>query len=87
MHAQRLLETTNQDVDTIAHSCGFGNAASLRHHFNQRLGTTPTRYRRTFAGTGGASQSVMSSVPAAVGDLGHGCDGAVELVVGDEVVR
>lgn len=51
VQAQRLLETTPQDVETIARSCGFGNAAVLRHHFTRRLGTTPTRYRRTFART------------------------------------
>ncbi len=47
--AQRLLETTDQDVEAIARNCGFGNAATLRHHFTRRLGTTPTRYRRIFA--------------------------------------
>ncbi len=51
IHAQRLLETTGVDVETIARSCGFGNAATLRHHFSRRLGTTPTAYRRTFAHT------------------------------------
>ncbi|MQA13751.1 MAG: helix-turn-helix domain-containing protein [Pseudonocardiaceae bacterium] len=49
IHAQWLLETTHHDIETIARSCGFGNASTLRHHFNQRLGTTPTSYRRTFA--------------------------------------
>ncbi len=48
LHAQRLLETTDHDVEAVARSCGFGNAATLRHHFNARVGTSPTRYRRTF---------------------------------------
>lgn len=30
--AQRLLETTDRDLETIARLCGFGNAATLRHH-------------------------------------------------------
>lgn len=48
VHAQWLLETTGHDLDTIARQSGFGNAATLRHHFVRRLGTNPTRYRRTF---------------------------------------
>ena len=48
LHAQRLLETTDHDVEAVARMCGFGNAATLRHHFNGRVGTSPTRYRRTF---------------------------------------
>ncbi|MEK2492197.1 helix-turn-helix domain-containing protein [Kitasatospora purpeofusca] len=47
--AQRLLESTSEPVDTIAARCGFGNAATLRHHFGRRLGTTPLAYRRCFA--------------------------------------
>jgi transcriptional regulator GlxA family with amidase domain len=27
----------------------MGSAESLRHHFRQRLGTTPARYRRRFS--------------------------------------
>jgi AraC family transcriptional activator FtrA len=46
--AQRLLETTDQPVDLIADSAGFGTAASLRQHFHRSLGTTPLAYRRTF---------------------------------------
>jgi transcriptional regulator GlxA family with amidase domain len=46
--AQRLLETTELDVDQIARRCGFGGAATLRHHFVGRVGTSPQRYRRTF---------------------------------------
>jgi transcriptional regulator GlxA family with amidase domain len=46
--AQRLLETTDLDVDRIARRCGFGGAATLRHHFVGRVGTSPQRYRRTF---------------------------------------
>jgi AraC family transcriptional regulator, transcriptional activator FtrA len=46
--AQLLLETTNQSVDGIARRSGFANAAALRTHFQRRLRTTPTAYRRTF---------------------------------------
>lgn len=30
---------------------GFGTAATLRHHFRETLGTTPTSYRRLFQST------------------------------------
>ena len=46
--AQRLLETTELDVDQVARRCGFGGAATLRHHFLARVGTSPQRFRRTF---------------------------------------
>ena len=46
--AQRLLEDTEQPVETVAARGGGGSAAVLRHHFTRRVGTTPTDYRRTF---------------------------------------
>lgn len=46
--AQRLLETTDQPVELIAQQAGFGSAVSMRHHFLQRLRTSPRAYRRTF---------------------------------------
>ena len=51
LHAQRLLETTELDVDRVAERAGFGSAATLRHHFVGRVGTSPQRYRRTFRRT------------------------------------
>lgn len=48
--AQTLLETTDRAVEDIAQATGFGNAAGLRTHFGKRMHTTPTSYRRTFAG-------------------------------------
>lgn len=46
--ARELLEGTDDTVDTIAARAGFGNAATLRHHFGRWVGTTPQAYRRTF---------------------------------------
>jgi len=46
--ARRLLEESDLGVDTIAERAGFGSAATLRHHFTQRLSTTPQAYRGTF---------------------------------------
>lgn len=48
--AQRLLEATDETMDTIAWRTGFGTAAALRHQFVRSLGTTPQTYRRTFKG-------------------------------------
>ncbi len=48
--AQRLLEATDETMDAIAGRTGFGNAATLRHHFVRAIGTTPNSYRRTFRG-------------------------------------
>jgi transcriptional regulator GlxA family with amidase domain len=50
--AQRLLEETDQTVDVIAARTGFGNAATLRHHFARGLRTTPQGYRRCFRDCG-----------------------------------
>jgi len=46
--ARQLLETTDASMDDVAQRCGFGTAATLRHHFGREVQTTPTAYRRTF---------------------------------------
>ncbi len=46
--ARFLLESSGTGLDEISASCGFGNAAALRHHFRRRLGLTPTGYRAQF---------------------------------------
>ena len=49
--AQRLLETTDDPVELVAHRCGFSTAAGLRQHFQRVTGTSPLAYRRTFTCT------------------------------------
>jgi len=46
--ARRMLEDTDLGIEAIATRCGFGNAATLRHHFTKRVGATPQAYRSTF---------------------------------------
>jgi AraC family transcriptional activator FtrA len=46
--AQRLPETTEESVDSIAFLTGFGTATSLRQHFSATLKTSPIQYRRLF---------------------------------------
>ena len=49
--AQHLLETTDLTVDEVAERSGIGAATTLRHHFAQRVGTSPQAYRRAFRGS------------------------------------
>ncbi len=48
--AQRLLETSDLPVDSVAEKSGFSTAANLRKHFSRAVHTSPQAYRRTFAG-------------------------------------
>ncbi|WP_425523278.1 transcriptional regulator FtrA [Microvirga terrestris] len=49
IRARELLETTRNSIEDIASVTGFGSAATLRHHFRSRLGTSPAAYRSRFA--------------------------------------
>lgn len=53
--ARELLEGTDETVDAVAARAGFGNAATLRHHFARWVGTTP---RRTAAPSAARSRPV-----------------------------
>lgn len=48
-HAQNLLETTSKSYEQIVSEAGFSSIETMRHHFRQALGTSPSRYRKTFA--------------------------------------
>ena len=50
--AKELLETTRLPAQGVALRVGMGSAESLRHHFRQRVGTTPARYRQRFSRRG-----------------------------------
>jgi transcriptional regulator GlxA family with amidase domain len=47
--ARRQLETTSASLDEVADVCGFGSAEILRRTFFRRVGTTPGKYRMSFA--------------------------------------
>ncbi len=49
--AEQLLEETDLPVERIAADVGFGNAATLRHHFARVRWLSPQQYRRRFATT------------------------------------
>lgn len=46
--ACRLLESSDLDIEQIAHEVGFNDVASLRYHFNNQLELSPTQYRKRF---------------------------------------
>ncbi len=47
--ARDLLEATSEPIQQIAEASGFGSADTMRHHFRQKLGTTPAAYRNSFS--------------------------------------
>lgn len=47
---QRLLETTDQPVESIALLVGFGSPESLRQHFRKAFGVSPMNWRQSFKG-------------------------------------
>jgi transcriptional regulator GlxA family with amidase domain len=48
-YAQRMLETTQQSIESIAQHAGFGSAVSLRQHFQRAYQTSPSAYRALFS--------------------------------------
>src|SRR5262249_36501522 len=48
LHAQRLLETTDLQVDVIAERCASGSPTVMRPPFRRFVDPSPLGYRRTF---------------------------------------
>lgn len=46
--AKQLLEKTTRSIDEVAAQTGFRSAPTLRHHFRERLETSPAAYRSHF---------------------------------------
>jgi AraC family transcriptional regulator, transcriptional activator FtrA len=46
--AQRLLETTDLSIESVAEHSGFCTAGNLRKHFTRIMHTNPQAYRRSF---------------------------------------
>jgi AraC family transcriptional regulator, transcriptional activator FtrA len=46
--AQRHLETTRDSIDDVAAVAGFDTVETLRFHFRQAFGTSPSSYRKRF---------------------------------------
>lgn len=48
--ARELLENgLTVSLDEVAVTCGFGSLPTMRHHFRNKLRTTPSTYRKAFA--------------------------------------
>ncbi|MHA1020106.1 transcriptional regulator FtrA [Enterobacter mori] len=52
LRAKDYLENSKLSIDNIAEQTGFGQAATLRHHFRQHYALSPARYRKQFARAG-----------------------------------
>lgn len=48
--ARELLESGDLTIDLVAERSGLGSADNLRHHLRRGLGTSPSAYRKVFAG-------------------------------------
>ncbi|RBP63621.1 transcriptional regulator GlxA family with amidase domain [Brevibacterium sanguinis] len=59
----RLLTETSEPMTSIARSCGFASAESLRQTFVSRFGTSPTRYRATHRSASPAGTPVSAREP------------------------
>lgn len=46
--AKRLLTQGNPGMEDVAAAVGFGSAHTLRHHFRQKVGISPSEYRARF---------------------------------------
>lgn len=46
--AKRLLTRGNPGMEDVALAVGFGSAHTLRHHFRQKVGISPSEYRARF---------------------------------------
>jgi len=49
LRAKDYLENSRLSIDSIAEQTGFGQAATLRHHFRQHYALSPARYRKQFS--------------------------------------
>ena len=48
LYSQRLLESSDDSIEAIADTAGFGSVASMRMHFREALSVTPTVWRERF---------------------------------------
>jgi AraC family transcriptional activator FtrA len=69
-HARELLEATDASIEAVAEACGFGLAATLRHHFARRLGLSPSGYRARF-GRAAMSRNHTGHKKAASSTVNH----------------
>ncbi|MBZ4498274.1 helix-turn-helix domain-containing protein [Dermacoccus sp. Tok2021] len=49
--SRHLLETTDLPMDAVARHSGFGDASTLRRHFQRDVGVSPATYRSLYSAT------------------------------------
>jgi transcriptional regulator GlxA family with amidase domain len=54
--AKQILETEHRSVDEIGHDVGYDDPAYFHRLFKRKVGLTPARYRRKFAGIGASKR-------------------------------
>lgn len=64
-HARSMLESDDVPVELVAARSGFGSAVTLRHHFQRRLGVSPTAHRALFRGRTTASRPTSAAASPA----------------------
>jgi transcriptional regulator GlxA family with amidase domain len=52
---RELLETTDQTIESLARTAGFGSVDTLRAQFTRQVGAAPAHYRHTFGMRRGAA--------------------------------
>ena len=60
--AKQILETEQLSIDEVGHQVGYEDPAYFRRLFKRKVGLTPARYRRKFAGIGGAPPRAAARV-------------------------
>ncbi|WP_301146473.1 GlxA family transcriptional regulator [Mycobacterium simiae] len=56
-HAQQLLETTSDSIESISRRAGFASTANFREQFRRLAGVSPQSYRHTFRDQGSQGPS------------------------------
>ncbi|EAO6817284.1 helix-turn-helix domain-containing protein [Salmonella enterica] len=60
--SQELLESTDISVEQVAELAGFQSAITFRQMFRQRMGVSPSEWRKTFNGTSEGNISARKKV-------------------------
>jgi len=64
--AQDLLETTDASIDHVAEAAGFGAPETLRHHFRNVVGTSPSAWRASFRGRATQNKTGAARAPVQI---------------------
>lgn len=60
MKARTALELTNQSIDHIASSVGYGDVSAFRKNFHRTTGMHPASYRQRFGTSSGTDRTEIN---------------------------